>query len=220
MLKFFTRISCCRTSRLFALSLSKKEDVPSSNLFVMPPLLRKEIFTCPVRKGDYLLGYLLNDTYADDIIDFQKKHPDLNMHFFWDRKQAPEELVINDRLTFHRLNDKKFIEYMAGCKAYATTAGFESLCEAMYMKKPVLMVPTHIEQECNAYEASLAGAGIVSEQFDLEALLESIPLYRENETFCSWVENVENDWMKAFEFEKEELIKERIGYSFLFKWKK
>jgi uncharacterized protein (TIGR00661 family) len=217
MLEFYTRISCCRASRLFALSLNKKENVPSSNLVVMPPLLRKEVFTCSVQKGDYLLGYLLNDSYADDIIDFQKKRPEVNLHFFWDKKQAPEETVINEHLTFHRLNDKKFIEYMAGCKAYATTAGFESVCEAMYMKKPTLMVPTHIEQNCNAYEASAAGAGIVGNRFDLEALLESIPHYRENESFCQWTEQTESFWLKAFEFEKEELMKNRLGYKFLFK---
>ena len=49
-----------------------------------------------------------------------------------------------------------FLEYMAGCKGYATTAGFESVCEAMYLQKPVLMVPTHIKQECNALDAMLS----------------------------------------------------------------
>ena len=35
-------------------------------------------------------------------------------------------------MSFHQLDDVKFLRYMAGCKAYATTAGFESVCEAMY----------------------------------------------------------------------------------------
>lgn len=60
---------------------------------------------------------------------------------------------------------------MAGCKAYASTAGFESICEAMYLGKPVLMVPAHIEQDCNAYDAMKAGAGIISDSFDLQPLL-------------------------------------------------
>lgn len=50
---------------------------------------------------------------------------------------------------------------MAGCRAYASTAGFESICEAMYLGKPVLMVPAHIEQDCNAYECPAAGAGLL-----------------------------------------------------------
>ncbi|WP_369682453.1 hypothetical protein [Hoylesella buccalis] len=48
---------------------------------------------------------------------------------------------------------------MANCKAYATTGGFESVCEAMYMGKPAMMIPVHVEQECNAHEAMLEGAG-------------------------------------------------------------
>ena len=47
---------------------------------------------------------------------------------------------MDDTLSFHQLDDVKFLRYMAGCKAYATTAGFESVCEAMYLGKPLLMV--------------------------------------------------------------------------------
>ncbi|MDR1436720.1 MAG: glycosyltransferase, partial [Candidatus Symbiothrix sp.] len=43
LLDFFTRITCCKASRLFALSIDQKTDVPSCNLTVMPPLLRKEV---------------------------------------------------------------------------------------------------------------------------------------------------------------------------------
>ena len=39
---------------------------------------------------------------------------------------------MDDTLSFRQLDDVKFLRYMAGCKAYATTAGFESVCEAMY----------------------------------------------------------------------------------------
>ena len=77
---------------------------------------------------------------------------------------------MDDTLSFHQLDDVKFLRYMAGCKAYATTAGFESVCEAMYLGKPLLMVPAHIEQECNAYDAMCAGAGIISTSFSLDRL--------------------------------------------------
>ncbi|WP_156099876.1 glycosyltransferase family protein [Hoylesella buccalis] len=57
------------------------------------------------------------------------------------------------------MDDQKFLYYLANCKAYATTGGFESVCEAMYMGKPAMMIPVHVEQECNAHEAMLEGAG-------------------------------------------------------------
>ena len=45
---------------------------------------------------------------------------------------------MDETLSFHQLDDVKFLNYMAGCRAYASTAGFESICEAMYLGKPVL----------------------------------------------------------------------------------
>ena len=216
MLQFFTRVTCVKSSKLFALSIEKKESVPDKNIVVVPPLLRKAVLDSSTKQGNYLHGYILNANYADEIIAFQKKNPDVCMHFFWDKKEAEKETVINEHLSFHKIDDKLFLQYMEGCKAYATTAGFESVCEAIYMGKPVLMVPTHIEQSCNAYEASLAGAGIVANDFDLAALLSYIPNYKENTDFRTWAQQSESYWMKEFNFEKEELLQNRLGYKFVF----
>ena len=91
---------------------------------------------------------------------------------------------------------------MAGCRTYASTAGFESICEAMYLGKPVLMVPAHIEQDCNAYDAMRAGAGIISDSFDLESLLRFAGRYTPNRNFTSWVRSCE----RRIIFELEETM--------------
>ena len=197
LMKFFTKVTSVNSALILALSTREMNSVPEQNIVVVPPLLRKEVYEMPVSKGNYIHGYILNDTYADEIIEFQKKHPDVYADFFWDRKEVADRVDINDHLSFHRINDRLFLEYMAGCKAYATTAGFESVCEAMYMGKPVLMVPTHIEQECNAFEASTAGAGIVAHEFDLEKLLKFIPQYRENRDFKMWAKEAEKRLMES-----------------------
>jgi len=217
MLRFFTRITCIKASKLFAISMTKMDNVPDSRIVVVPPLLRKEVFEATVSAGNYIHGYMLNDTYADKIIRFQEKHPDVYIDFFWDKKGVEDTTIINKHLSFYRLNDKLFIQRMAGCKAYATTAGFESVCEAMYMGKPVLMVPTHIEQACNAFEASSAGAGIVANDFELEQLLEYIPDYRKNTDFSNWVQQAAWFYTKEFQLEKNELLKNRLSYGFIFK---
>lgn len=214
MLKFFTRITCIKASKLFALSVKKMDDIPESNIVVVPPLLRKEVFKATITDGNYLHGYMLNDTYADQIIRFQEKHPDTFIRFFWDRKGVDNITVVNDHLSFYKLNDKTFLESMAGCKGYATTAGFESVCEAVYMGKPVLMVPTHIEQACNAHEALLSGAGVVADEFDLEKLINYIPQYEKKDDFRKWVEQAERRIMKEFDFEKQELLDQRLSYRF------
>ena len=199
MMKLFTRVTCIRAKQIFVLSIEKKDPVPQKRLTFIPPLLRDEVLQCTPTEGDYLQGYLLNAVYADDIIAYQRLHPEMRMHFFWDKKDFPEETVVNDHLSFHKLNDKLFIQFMAGCKGYATTAGFESVCEAMYLGKPVLMVPTHVEQSCNAYEAVLAGAGIASDHFDLDALVNYIPNYQGNEKFYSWAQQSEAIWLKELD---------------------
>ncbi|MDR1683297.1 MAG: glycosyltransferase [Candidatus Symbiothrix sp.] len=202
-LKFFNYVTSFRSKKRFALSIEPKTDVGNKKLVIVPPLLREEILLCKPTTGDYLHGYILNASYSEEIIEYQKTHPNVGMHFFWDKKDVPAETIINEKLTFHKLDDQLFIHYMAGCKAYATTAGFESVCEAMYLGKPVLMVPTHIEQACNAHEAALAGAGIMSDDFDLDALLQFVPQYRGNKDFHAWAQSSEQKWMEAIGSLKE-----------------
>ncbi len=217
-LKFFTKITCINASKLLALSMRKMEHFPKLNISVVPPLLRKSVIDTSPEEGDYIHGYILNETYAEQIICSQQKNPDTPMHFFWDKKEAKETTNINDKLSFHKLNDTLFMKYMAGCKAYATTAGFESVCEAMYLGKPVMMVPTHIEQECNAYDASLSGAGIIAKRFEIDELINFIPQYKPNLEFHSWTKQAEWHFMREFDFKAEELWETRLKYSYIFKF--
>jgi len=64
---------------------------------------------------------------------------------------------------------------MAKCKGLVTTAGFESVSEAMFLRKPVLMIPVkgHFEQFCNSRDAFKIGAGIFSEKFEINKLTDS-----------------------------------------------
>lgn len=85
------------------------------------------------------------------------------------------------------------------CERLVCTAGFESVCEAMYLDKPVMMVPVkgHYEQYCNARDASRIGAGIYSGEFDLSKLEECFLFYNKekNEQFRNWVNSFESQLM-------------------------
>ena len=76
-------------------------------------------------KGDYLHGYLLNSGFGEEICSWHKVHPSVELHIFWDKKEVLPEVKVDSRLSFHQLNDTLFVRYMAGARAYATTAGFE-----------------------------------------------------------------------------------------------
>ena len=152
-------------------------------------------------KGNYLHGYMVNSGFSEEVKSWHTNHPQESIDFFWDKKGAPEITVVDDKLSFHQLNDTKFLQYLAGCKAYATTAGFESVCEAMYLNKPVLMVPTHIEQACNAHDAMLSGAGVSDTCFDMNALLALSETHKPNTVFQHWVN--QSSWLILREFRSD-----------------
>lgn len=199
MLRLFTRLTCIGTSERLALSFRSMADCTALRIRVVPPLLRREVLACEGERGDYVHGYLLNAGFGADVRNWHERHPQVPLHFFWDKPDESDELHVDGTLTFHRLNDVTFLRYMAGCKAYATTAGFESVCEAMYLGKPMLMVPAHIEQDCNAYDAMRAGAGIVSDTFDLGKLLEFAAHYTPDAEFRYWVRSAENRFLNILE---------------------
>lgn len=174
---FANYLASFRAEKILALSFQEFPDEPHKRIHVVPPLLRNEIGKQEVIQGEHFLVYMVNDGYSVQVEEFHKKHPEIPIHCFWDKKKMPKEYVVDETLTFHQLDDKKFIEFMSSCKAYLSTAGFESICEAMYMGKPVLMVPVkgQYEQTCNAIDAKRAGAGVHAKTFDLEILFEYLP---------------------------------------------
>lgn len=199
MLNFNTRLTSLRAKKFLALSFSPMHNIPKNKLFVVPPLLRKEVLDLAPEDGGYILGYMLNAGYSEEIIRWHQKQPQAVAHFFWDKKDAAEDLEIEPNLYFHRINDVKFLSYMKDCAGYASTSGFESICEAMYLRKPILMVPTkgHYEQKSNSVDAYRAGAGIVSENFDLDKLLSYIPQYNKNDgNFVEWAKTAERSFLE------------------------
>ena len=125
--------------------------------------------------------------------DFSVLQSLFNLYFFVSFNNITDldiVTVCQTDTTFKVMDDHAFLKQMSGCRAYASTAGFESICEAIYMGKPVLMVPAHIEQECNAYDAMCAGAGIISTSFSLDRLLEFSSTFHPNRTFIFWAHNV------------------------------
>jgi uncharacterized protein (TIGR00661 family) len=194
----YSKITSIRADMILAIS---QYDLPKSkkkNLLVVPPILRKELFELQIQDNNFILVYLLNSGYMNDILRWHKNNPDVKLHCFTDSKKVKEtfsgEWTVDENLSFHSLNDHKFLEMMASCSGMASTAGFESVCEAMYLGKPVLMVPVegHFEQYCNARDAQMVGAGIYSRHFSLEKLVRYIPFYgKTNGPFQEWVNDAE-----------------------------
>lgn len=191
LLRFFTRMTALKSSKKLALSFREMEQDDDQQIVVVPPLIRQEVTAIQPEEGNYIHGYMINSGFADSVKEFHALHPEVPLKFFWDKSDVDEVTRVDATLSFSQIDDVKFLNGMAGCRAYATTAGFESICEAMYLGKPVMMVPAHIEQDCNAYDAMIAGAGIISESFDLKPLLRYVGAYTPNRNFVYWVRSSE-----------------------------
>lgn len=195
-LRMLTRVTCQRSCKILALSFRNMPGSKEKNIVTVPPLLREQVFEIEPTQGDYIHGYMLNTGYFEEILDWHTKNPHVPLRFFWDKKDADDTTVIDENLILHRLNDELFLKSMAGSMAYSTTSGFESICEALYYQKPILMIPVHIEQEFNAFDAGLSGAGISSKKFKLNKLLNFMPYYRPDPNFRNWVHRAEEIFIR------------------------
>ncbi len=190
-----TQITAWGAKEILALSFLPK--IQQNKIRVFPPLLRKEMKNLEVKNEDFFLAYMVNPGYGEEVKNYATKHPQLTVKAYWDKKDAAEIEQALPNLSFHRVNDRAFLEDMAACKGLICTAGFESVCEAMYLGKPVLMVPVagQYEQACNALDAEASGAGIASKNFDFSKL-EMTPErnLEESIAFQEWVDS----WPELF----------------------
>lgn len=196
-LRLHTLLCGIGATKTLALSFYPLKDYIPERIAVVPPLLRRELFNIKPVDGDYILGYMLNHGYEEEVRLWHKDNPDVPLHFFWDKKDAPKEYEVDKSLTLHRIDDEKFLNFMGGCKGYVTTAGFESVCEALYLGKDIMMIPAHIEQEINAADAASIGGGVVGNNFDISLLLNYMEAKKQsNNTFREWVSSAEEAFLR------------------------
>lgn len=198
--RIYTWLLGARATKL-ALSLYEAPDLPGKRIFVGPPILRRQLFTLtPNPNGDFVLVYLLNHGYADQIIAWSAKNPRTRLHCFYDKPGAPAEFQHSPSLTFHRLDGEKFLRMMAECRHVVCTAGFESVSEAAWLGKPLFLVPVehHVEQQVNAMDAQQFGIGIAEKSFNLDRLAE-LPDRLPTETFRAWLDCAPKKLFQAIE---------------------
>ena len=185
---FLTRLGAEET---LALSFNSLSEQPG--LRVVPPLLRDQVKQLSTSLDNFFLCYIVNPGYSDEVIHYAKANPELEIKAFWDKKDIPETFQALPNLTFYQVHDQRFLQEMAKCKGLICTSGFESICEAYYLGKPVMTIPVEgqYEQACNAIDAARVGAGIPSKYFDFGKFEEAInQLAGKPEKFRQW----ENSW--------------------------
>jgi uncharacterized protein (TIGR00661 family) len=190
LLNINTKITAIGSSKLLGLSFRTMPNDPKRNIITVPPLLRQEVKSIQPQSGERWLAYLTHYRLADEIMAWSAQNPEVKLDCFWDNPTRKTTYHYSDSLTFHPIDAEKYLIKMTHCAGLISTAGFESVAEAMYLGKPVMMVPVpnHIEQMINAHDGELSGAGVQAKSFDLSVFKDYLPNHTSvQDTFQQWV---------------------------------
>ncbi len=173
----YTKRTAGRSMAKVALSFDALSNHDPDDLVVAPPLLRPSLRDIQPRDDGYLLAYALNPGYGSHLVEWQRRHPRVTVHFYVDGGPTAFNQSAGASFHVHPLDDHTFLRHLAGCKAYVGSAGFESICEAFHLGKPVLAVPTEgqHEQILNAWDAERAGAARAGTYADLDSFWNNPP---------------------------------------------
>lgn len=171
----YNHITSYGSKNLLALSFTEESDRPEQKMIVCPPLIRKEIKELKPESKDFILSYILNAGYFEEIKEWAEKNPNQKIEAFWDKKDTSEITTFGNNLVFHKLSGQKFINLLKDCQTYISTGGFDSIAEAAYLQKNILMVPTknHYEQLGNSHDAKRAGLAVFDSFFNIDLALEN-----------------------------------------------
>lgn len=188
-MKLYTRLTSIGANRRLALSFYPAETLDRQRLRVVPPLLRDELFSLgPTTDESFILVYSWTAEVVSQILDWHERNPDIRLQCFIPDSGFKFVRPHADTLTICPLHETLFLERMNACSGVVTTAGFETPSEAFYLGKPLLMVPTHFEQYCNARDAEVSGAGTFTKNFNLEEFALGAARFRPvNRSFRTWV---------------------------------
>lgn len=197
LLRLHARLTACGCTELLALSFRPEKSDFRHRIRVVPPLLRREALCGTSSNEGFILGYMVNNGFARDLRNWCGNHPLFPVHVFWDYPLSPQTWHAEGCLVLHRLDDRLFLEMMRHCRGYVTTAGFESVCEAMYHGKPMMLIPAHIEQRINAADAAASGAGIIADRFDLDRFNDFLTRRPQPDPgFRRWVDSAEGHFLQ------------------------
>lgn len=80
-LKLFTWMASFGAERKLALSFREMPDDESHDIFVVPPLLRREVVTARPSDGRYIHGYMVNAGFSESVEAWHRQHPEVELHF-------------------------------------------------------------------------------------------------------------------------------------------
>ncbi len=123
---------------------------------VIGPLLRDVVLQARPTRGEHLLVYFNKGHYQfTPHVEQALRALDRPARIYGTPRRGRDGL-----LDFRSLSDVPFVEDMASARAIVSTAGNQLVGEAVYLGKPMLVVPEHsVEQRLNAAALERRGFG-------------------------------------------------------------
>lgn len=150
-----------RADAFVIVSFSKgKMRKTGKKVYVVDPLIRKEVRDVKPRKGNKIVVYLSREVKR--VTEVLKEFKDERFVVYGRHAEKREGNV-----EFKKISDK-FVGDLAGAKAVIGTAGFSLIVESLYLKKPFFAIPLkgQFEQAFNSLLLKQEGFGDYSEKLE------------------------------------------------------
>jgi len=197
------RATAAGSDMRLALSFAPAPPAASERLEVVPPLLRPGIADLVPRDGGFLLAYALNPGYGTLLVEWQRRRPDVPVRCYVDGGAAALAEPAGPGFEPLPLDQGRFLDDLAACRAFVGTAGFEAVCESFHLGKPTLAVPTEgqYEQVLNAWDAERHGAARAGSYADLDRFWDALPTPGDAPVaaFRRWVARAPSLYVEALE---------------------
>jgi len=136
------------------------------NTFIIPPILREEIFEIKPQKKDFILVYQTAPVYKKELFQTLPKIKEKFICYNLGEPQIFKNMVLKG------FSEKGILTDISRAKAVILNGGFTVMSEALYLKKPVFSLPFKgdFEQILNGLVVKKSGYGDFSQDFDENAL--------------------------------------------------
>jgi uncharacterized protein (TIGR00661 family) len=121
------------------------------------PLLRREITAAVPHDGGFLLSYLRRHTPFSAVESLADCGLPVKVYGLGSRERI-------GNVSFHAIDERQFVEDLAGCRALVSAAGNQLIGESLHLGKPLLVLPerAHSEQLMNSSFLAAMGCGDVA----------------------------------------------------------
>jgi uncharacterized protein (TIGR00661 family) len=118
------------------------------------PLLRREITAAVPHDGGFLLSYLRRHTPFSAVESLADCGLPVKVYGLGARESV-------GNVSFHAIDEQRFVEDLAGCRALVSAAGNQLIGESLHLGKPLLVLPerAHSEQLMNSSFLTTMGCG-------------------------------------------------------------